>query len=140
MLARMLIDEGLELLDDEACAGLLAEGHVGRVGITIAGLPVILPVNYEYIGGDVVFRTGPGSKLRAASNRAVIAFEVDGYDAGRHDGWSVLVIGRSAIVDDALELAELERLGLTPWADGLRDAYVRLRPEMVTGRRIVVES
>ena len=135
----MLIDEGLELLDDEECVRLLADGEVGRVGITIAGLPVILPVNYAYVDGDVIFRTGEGSKLHAASNRAVVAFEVDGFDTRWHRGWSVLVIGRSAIVDDPGERADLERRGVMPWAGGPRDAYVRLRPEMLTGRRIVAE-
>lgn len=135
----MLIDEGLELLDDEECVRLLADGEVGRVGITIAGLPVILPVNYAYVDGDVIFRTGEGSKLHAASNRAVVAFEVDEYDTSWHRGWSVLVIGRSAIVDDPAERADLERRGVMPWASGPRDAYVRLRPEMLTGRRIVAE-
>ena len=79
----MLIDEGLELLDEEQCRGLLESTQVGRVGVTIAGLPVILPVNYALVDGDVVFRAGEGTKLHAASGRAVIAFEVDAYDAAR---------------------------------------------------------
>jgi uncharacterized protein len=135
----MLIDEGLELLDDDECARLLGDGEVGRVGITIGGLPVILPVNYAYVDGDVIFRTGEGSKLHAASNRAVMAFEVDGFDTSWRRGWSVLAIGRSAIVDDPGERADLDGRGVMPWAGGPRDAYVRLHPEMLTGRRIVVE-
>jgi uncharacterized protein len=132
----MLIDEGLELLGDDECAQLLAAGQVGRVGITIAGLPVILPVNYAYFDGDVIFRTGEGSKLHAASSRAVIAFEVDGFDADHHAGWSVLAIGRSSTVDDPIERAQLEQQHVAPWAGGARDAYVRMHPEMLTGRRI----
>jgi nitroimidazol reductase NimA-like FMN-containing flavoprotein (pyridoxamine 5'-phosphate oxidase superfamily) len=132
----MLIDEGLELLDEDECRELLASARVGRVGVTIAGLPVILPVNYGYVDGEIVFRTSAGTKLHAASDRAIIAFEVDAYDAEAHTGWSVLVIGHSLAVDDAVENAALDAHAITPWAGGPRDTYVRLRPEMITGRRI----
>jgi nitroimidazol reductase NimA-like FMN-containing flavoprotein (pyridoxamine 5'-phosphate oxidase superfamily) len=137
MLAGMLIDEGLELLTEDQCRTLLAGEHVGRVGVTLAGLPVILPVNFAFLDGDIVFRAGEGSKLRAAANRAVIAFEVDSYDERARGGWSVLAIGRSSVIDDDRERAELEGR-VTPWASGRRDAYVRLHPEMITGRRIAV--
>jgi len=133
----MLIDEGLELLDEAECARLLEAGQVGRVGVTIAGLPVILPVNYVYVDGDVVFRTGSGSKLRAASSRAVIAFEIDAYDPDTREGWSVLAIGRASLVEDPSEQATYH---VAPWATGDRDAWVRMRPEMVSGRRLVTEA
>ena len=32
--------------------------------------------------GEIVFRTGAGTKLRAAESGDVLAFEVDAYDAG----------------------------------------------------------
>jgi hypothetical protein len=132
----MLTNEGLELLTEEECVTLLAPGGVGRVGVTIAGLPVIMPVNYAYVDGEVVFRTGEGTKLNAATQRAVVAFEVDAFDAGSAAGWSVLVIGRSSVVTDPTELAHLDDYEITPWAGGLRNNYVRLRPELITGRRI----
>ena len=76
----------------------------------MAGLPVILPVNYTYVDGDIVFRTGEGTKLHAASNGAVIAFEIDEYDARAHEGWSVLAVGRAEHVTEPLELAALDEL------------------------------
>ncbi len=135
----MLIDEGLELLDEAQCKELLATKRVGRVGITIGGLPVILPVNFVYVDGDVVFRPGEGSKLHAASDRTVIAFEVDAYDTDERTGWSVLAIGRSSIIDDESERAAIDQHEVVPFATGRRDAYVRLHPEMLTGRRIVAD-
>ncbi len=132
----VLIDEGFELLTTEECLDLLAPGGVGRVGVTFAGLPVIMPVNYAYVDGEVVFRTGEGTKLNAATARAVVAFEVDAYDPGSAAGWSVLVIGRSSVVTDPTELAHLDDYEITPWAGGTRNNYVRLRPELITGRRI----
>lgn len=132
----MLIDEGLEVLTEEQCLELLAVGPVGRVGVTIHGLPVILPVNYALVDGDIVFRTSDGTKLHAATDHAVIAFEVDTQDADSHSGWSVLAIGRSSSVTDEEEQIALDQYEITPWAGGERNKYVRLRPELISGRRI----
>jgi nitroimidazol reductase NimA-like FMN-containing flavoprotein (pyridoxamine 5'-phosphate oxidase superfamily) len=132
----MLIDEGLELLSEEQCVDLLRGAAFGRVGVTIHGLPVILPVNYVFAGGAIVFCTGEGTKLQAATERAVVAFEVDAYDATTRTGWSVLVIGRSVHVTEPGELAQLEGIGLAPAAGGVRHDCVRVDPEMITGRRI----
>jgi hypothetical protein len=67
----------------------------------------------------------------------VIAFEVDRYDSDTRSGWSVLVVGRSSMVTDTAELARLDGYDITPWASGDRSNCVRLRPELITGRRIV---
>jgi nitroimidazol reductase NimA-like FMN-containing flavoprotein (pyridoxamine 5'-phosphate oxidase superfamily) len=133
----MLIDEGLELLTEEQCAELLAPGGIGRVGVTIAGLPVITPVTFVFYEGGVVFRTGEGSKLRTASTGAVIAFEVDDYSPESRTGWSVLAVGRSHEMTDEGEIAVMNGSAPVPWAHGDRVHYVRLEPEMLTGRRIV---
>jgi nitroimidazol reductase NimA-like FMN-containing flavoprotein (pyridoxamine 5'-phosphate oxidase superfamily) len=135
----MLTDDGLELLTEMQCLDLLhtvPAGSVGRVGVTISGLPVILPVHYAFVGGAVVFRTGVGTKLDAATRNAVVAFEVDDYDTRSHAGWSVLVIGRAAIVDADRERAVYAHLEGSPWAHGERHNFVRVYPEMITGRRI----
>jgi nitroimidazol reductase NimA-like FMN-containing flavoprotein (pyridoxamine 5'-phosphate oxidase superfamily) len=132
----MLIDEGLELLTERQCADLLRDASFGRIGVTIAGLPVILPVNYVFAEGALVFRTGEGTQLQAATERAVVAFEVDAYDAATRAGWSVLVIGRSVQVTDPAELAQIEMTDLAPAAGGARHNCVRVEPEMITGRRI----
>ncbi len=133
----MLIDDGLEILTEAQCEALLSSRTLGRIGVTIGGLPAIFPVNYAYVDGSVVFRTGPGAKLRAASRGIVVAFEIDGYDATLQAGWSVLVIGRAAEVTDELELARLAASTLSPWAGGSREYYVRVEAEVVSGRRIV---
>ncbi len=132
----MLLDEDLELLTEQECVELLARGGIGRVGVTIQGLPVILPVTYVCIDGDVVFRAGTGTKLHVASHRAIVAFEVDRYDSDTQEGWSVLAVGRSSIVIDTAELEAINETDLTPWAGGTRSSCVRVKPELITGRRI----
>jgi len=136
----VLIDEGLELLTEAESLELLARADVGRVGVTIGALPAIFPVNYRMIDGAVVFRTGAGSKLRAATSEAVVAFEIDGYDRDARSGWSVLVVGRAEVVRDP-ELAEkVLASGLEPFAGGDRSAIVRIEPGFVSGRRIALHG
>jgi nitroimidazol reductase NimA-like FMN-containing flavoprotein (pyridoxamine 5'-phosphate oxidase superfamily) len=132
-----LIDEGLELLDEAESLGLLAGGEVGRVGVTIGALPAIFPVNYRLVDGCVVFRSSPGSKLSAAASRAVVAFEVDDYNAADRSGWSVLAVGPSEVVHDLDVTFKTLEAGLQPYVDGPRGAIVRIVPSFVSGRRIV---
>jgi hypothetical protein len=40
-------------------------------------MPVAFPVNYRLLGDVIVFRTGPGTKLRAALDQRVVGFQVD---------------------------------------------------------------
>lgn len=121
-------------LSDAECRRLLGIHTLGRVGITSGGLPLILPVHYIYDDGVIIFRTGAGTKLRAAANGDVLAFEVDTYDAESGRGWSVLVLGRATVVT-----TEHEPVGL-PTVDHVTNAernhYVRLFCELVTGRVI----
>ena len=56
----------------------------------MAALPAIFPVNYALLDGEIVFMTGEGTKLRAALERAVVAFQVDHIDEADAAGWSVM--------------------------------------------------
>ena len=133
----MLIDEGLELLEETEALRLLAHGEIGRVGVTMGALPAIFPVNYRLIDGCVVFRSSPGSKLSAAASGAVVAFEVDDYNAADRSGWSVLVVGPSEVVHDLDVTFKTLEAGLEPYVDGPRGAIIRIEPTFVSGRRIV---
>ena len=128
----------LEALSEDECAHLLHTAGVGRVAISMGALPVILPVNYAMLDGDIVIRTGAGTKLDAALRGAVVAFEIDQVDPVYHAGWSVLVQGRASEISDVVELARAAQLPLQPWADGHRDRFVRIRTERLSGRRLVV--
>lgn len=126
--------QGLEVLSPTECWALLASVPVGRVGFTEAGEPVILPVNHSCVGHRVVFRTARGELLHEALMVRPVAFEVDGYDAERRTGWSVLVRGRVTLAGDELRL---DALGLDAWADAIeRDDWVAIVADEVTGRRI----
>lgn len=118
------------------CLSLLATVPLGRVGLSIEALPVVLPVNFVVVDGDIVFRTVDGTKFHAAARGTVVAFEADSYETSGRSGWSVLVQGKSEIITDPAELAKLSRLPIDPWAvDGSADRFVRISTTMVTGRR-----
>jgi nitroimidazol reductase NimA-like FMN-containing flavoprotein (pyridoxamine 5'-phosphate oxidase superfamily) len=127
----------LEALSRADCLRLLAE-HPARVGRVAAAAerPDILPVNYVLDGGTVVFRTAAGKKLDAAVRGRYVAFQVDTVDAGWRNGWSVLIRGWAEEITDPEELARVRRLPLDSWAPDTQDHYVRITPEIVSGRRL----
>ena len=127
---------GLETLPFDACLQLLASVPLGRVGFHADGEMMILPVNHAIDGQDVVFRTAHGSKLTAAEEQDLVAFEADDYDQQTRSGWSVVVTGRAAVVYEDAEIQRLDRLGLHPWATAVEHPFwIRIRPTSVTGRR-----
>jgi len=127
---------GLEVLDREECLRLLERATLGRVGVTTAALPSVLPVNFRLAGDRIVFRTGTGTKLAAATRNAVVAFEVDDIDPVNHTGWSVVVTGVARPVVDPDDLARLNGLGIARWAAGDDGHVVEVSLEIVSGRRI----
>lgn len=128
---------GIEIIDRDECAALLRADEIGRLAILDGGRPLILPVNYLVDGDDIVFRTGPGTKLDQGP-RAPACFEIDQFDRAHSSGWSVVVTGRleeittyrGALFDRA------NGLPVHPWAAGPKDHVMRLVPSSITGRRI----
>ena len=86
------------VLDEAECRRLLARAVIGRLAYTEGALPAIQPVHFTVHDGQVVIPTRVGSKVAAASMGAVVAFEVDEYDAASRTGWNVTVVGPSAVV------------------------------------------
>jgi nitroimidazol reductase NimA-like FMN-containing flavoprotein (pyridoxamine 5'-phosphate oxidase superfamily) len=114
------------------CRRLLATRALGRVGLTSGALPVILPVEYAYEGDVITFRTAGDDKLRAAADGHVLAFEVDAYDAESGGRWSVHVLGRATVVNDAAN--EPQTLLEVQPAEAAPGQSVRLRCEIIEGR------
>jgi nitroimidazol reductase NimA-like FMN-containing flavoprotein (pyridoxamine 5'-phosphate oxidase superfamily) len=127
----------LETLDRGECLRLMATVPVGRIGVSIGALPAILPVNFALIGTSIVIRTVPGTKLDAATRRAVVAFEVDSYAPDGLSGWSVLVRGVCSEITDPGEREVVGRSPLRAWAfdEGIAERLVRIEASFVSGRR-----
>lgn len=130
----------LEAISEEECRQLLAATKIGRVAVTVGAVPAIFPVNHAVLDGAVVFRTSDGTKLDAALRGTVVAFEVDEADPDKEVGWSVVVVGVAGQIHEPDDRARARALNLRPWAPGERDHYVRILPEMISGRRIIPRS
>ena len=126
----------MEVLSADECVELLGLVPVGRIAVTVNALPVVLPVNFVVIDQAVVLRTVVGTKLAAATARAVVAFEVDDYEVDGRSGWSVLVQGVASEVTDPVVLDRALLAGIDSWAlDGRADRVVSITMDVVTGRR-----
>ncbi len=126
----------LDLLDRDSCVALIAPGGVGRIVFCESRGPVALPVNFRILDGDVIFRTATLPELTSNLGLGHTSFEVDHIDEALAEGWSVLISGEGHVIVDPSELAQAQAAGVTPWAGGERDVYVRIAPREVSGRRI----
>jgi hypothetical protein len=79
-------------------------------------------------------RTGVGSKLDAATQNAVVAFEVDDFDPTYQWGWSVVVTGVTSEITDPDEVEALRCTPLPRWAPYGNGRIVAISTELVSGR------
>jgi nitroimidazol reductase NimA-like FMN-containing flavoprotein (pyridoxamine 5'-phosphate oxidase superfamily) len=135
-------DVELEELDEAECVRLIAPGGIGRLAFSGSWDLTVLPVNYKFYDGAIVFRTAlHGSTeedLRTGIAQAEyrVAFEVDEVDPVAREGWSVLVQGPAHHLDSESERAQAARAGVETWPGGEREHFIRITPVRITGRRI----
>jgi nitroimidazol reductase NimA-like FMN-containing flavoprotein (pyridoxamine 5'-phosphate oxidase superfamily) len=130
--------DGFRELERYECLRLMAKVPVGRMVYTRRALPAVLPVNFSLDDDGAVFlRTSAASELVRAIEGAVVAFEADDVDAARHSGWSVVVTGSATVVTDPAEHERLARTGPVSWVPASQEVFVRIEPELVTGRELV---
>jgi uncharacterized protein len=127
----------LEVLTEHECFQLLPKVPVGRIVFVDRALPAIQPVNFAVHHRSVIIRTGTRSRLAIAAARTVVAFEIDefGQDSVR-TGWSVVAVGTASQVTDPTELDAVRQLGLQPWAGSVKEFYLRVDIELISGRRL----
>lgn len=132
----------LEELDQAECLRLIAPGGIGRLVYAGRFDLTVLPVNYVFFNGAILFRTAQDSPtdedLRTGISHAEyrVAFEVDQFDADTRAGWSVLLQGPAHHLDSEAEQAEAMKAGVEPWPGGVREHFIRITPARITGRRI----
>ncbi|MFI9749699.1 pyridoxamine 5'-phosphate oxidase family protein [Streptomyces collinus] len=134
----MYANDGFRELERQECLRLLAQVPVGRIVHTCRALPSVLPVNFclDY-DGAVLLCTSAASELVRAIDGAVVAFEADEVHAVAHSGWSVVVTGSASVVTDPAEHERLARTGPRSWVPWPEEVFVRIEPELVTGRELV---
>lgn len=125
-------NDGLEVLDEATSWELLRSQVIGRFGANRPEQgPLVVPVNYAVeADGEIVVRSGPGSKFDLAS-RSVVTLEVDEIDPVHHTGWSVVIEGLARVDYEDEAHADIDT-----WAPGWKPYVIRIRPTQISGRRI----
>jgi uncharacterized protein len=121
-------------LTEAECKELLAQHAAGRVGFMAPEGPQILPVTYQYRNGVVIFRTSPVGPLSGLVRRTSVAFEIDAINEQNHTGWSVLVLGFAEAMAHDYLLTSAWETGPVPWADGIRNLFIEIKPRKISGR------
>ncbi|MGH3479466.1 MAG: pyridoxamine 5'-phosphate oxidase family protein [Nocardioidaceae bacterium] len=124
------------LTRDEALRRL-ASVSVGRLVFTIAGLPAIRPVNHLVDDGAVIVRSDLGSGVSLAEG-TVVAYEADRLDSDTHTGWSVIVTGSAALVEEPAQIERYEKL-IHPWVAKAMTHVIRIEAAIVTGFELAGE-
>ncbi len=83
-------------MDD--CWKYLESSYIGRLAVINGTTPEI--INSVPIERTLVFRTGPGTKLRSLLAGTQVAFETDGLNVYGMEVWSVVVKGLPEPVTD----------------------------------------
>ncbi|OBH14826.1 MULTISPECIES: pyridoxamine 5'-phosphate oxidase family protein [unclassified Mycobacterium] len=128
-----LLDDGVSILPVNECWELLAGVTLGRLVTSVGGQPEIFPVNYVVQRHTVLFRTAEGTKLVSTAINNKVLFEVDDHNVA--EGWSVIIKGTARSLRTNEEIEEAERAQVMPWTPSDKSHYVRIIPEIVTGRR-----
>ena len=137
-----MADRMIEELDEAESLRLISAGGIGRIAYQSRFGPAVLPVNYKWHDGAVVFRTTRHSALDEDLQTGIsggdykVAFEIDEIDKIGRQGWSVLIQGPAHHVEGEAERAAAEQAGVQPWPAGERELFMRIVPNRVTGRRI----
>jgi hypothetical protein len=128
-------DRVFEVLDDDECRHLGTTG-TGRIGFTDGALPAILPVAFALRDGQVVISARRDSSVVRAVRGAVVAFQVDSYDAAARTGWSVTVVGPTRLASDPVAVAGVEDMQFS-WRPPPPDrCYISVQLGLVRGWRM----
>lgn len=129
-----------EVLQPRDCWNLLRSVSLGRLALWAGDHPEVFPLTYLTDQETIIFRTGPGTKLSAVLGGAPVALEADEIDAQTNVAWSVVVKGRARELEHTDEFLASNAPRLIAWEPGTKDHFIRITPEVVTGRRFLAAS
>src|SRR5215471_5904599 len=124
-----MADRMIEELDQDQCLQLISGGGIGRIAYTGRFGLAVLPVNYAWQDGAVVFRTAANGPLDEDLRTGIanadyqVAFEIDSIDLEAQQGWSVLIQGPAHHVTGTEE-DTVRQAGVESWAPGDRELFV----------------
>ena len=110
-----MADRVIEELNEAESLRLVSPGGIGRIAYGSRFGPAVLPVNYKWHDGAIVFRTARHSAMDEdlqtgiAGGDFIVAFEIDEFDIPGRQGWSVLIQGPAHHVEADAERRSAER-------------------------------
>jgi hypothetical protein len=123
------------------CRRLLDTERLGRIALSVAALPSVVPVFYRVVDDRIVLGVEDQSLFAALSDN-IVAFEVDHVDQETKVGWTVLVVGRSRPAPD-LSLSVFAIPGIESSQDGLvgpPDRLIGISIDRLSGQRTIEPS
>ena len=126
-------EPALAAVGQAECWQLLAGADVGRFAVVAGDGVDIFPVNFLVKNDVIYFASAPGSKLIDLTLNPQVAFEADGIADRRR--WSVVVKGTATRLGFDTEIEESGVKELHSMAPTEKWNYVRIDPQVITGRR-----
>jgi nitroimidazol reductase NimA-like FMN-containing flavoprotein (pyridoxamine 5'-phosphate oxidase superfamily) len=128
-------DATITTLGAEECWEVLSTRTVGRLATAVGGEPEIFPISFAVADRRLYFVTSPGTKLVELVVNSRVAFETDEHT--EHEATSIVVKGVAELLESDVDLAEAQASGVVPFLDDGRDAWVRITPTHISGRRLM---
>ncbi|MFZ0015597.1 MAG: pyridoxamine 5'-phosphate oxidase family protein [Acidimicrobiia bacterium] len=90
----------MEALTRDEAIEILTEAKVAHLGLVVDDEPYVTPMSFVVDGDRILFRTEPGTKLRAMREHPRVCVEVSEFDEESGDWVSVIVKGTAVETDD----------------------------------------
>ncbi len=116
-----------EITDRAVMEEILREQEVGRLATAVAGVPYVVPVNFVYSAGHIVFHGArDGLKMRNIDANPTVCFEVDTHEKKEADSpcdytymyMSVVARGKATPVENPMRRLALFRRLVDKYAPG----------------------
>lgn len=127
-----MTDNAVHEMSQDECWEKLSATHFGRIATAVAGEVSITPFNFVVHDGKLVFRTAEGTKLVGLVVNSSVAVEID--EVGESTAWSVIGKGTARMIDSFSERHRFEEIELRPWVDTVKEIFVEVTLDEVTGR------
>lgn len=117
-----------EIRDWVEMEGILREAEIGRLGTCAGGKPYVVPLNFAYDNGKIVFHCARrGKKLENIAQNSRVCFEVDSGQVIQADEpcdfsfryRSVIAYGEASVYTDPRKMVEALRLLVDKYALGM---------------------
>jgi hypothetical protein len=124
---------GTRELSDDECWQVLGDSGIGHLALRAHPVGVdIMPINYLVADRQLFFRSGPGNKLKNLMRHPHVAVQVERLQDG--SWFSVVLKGEAVRLDSDEDIERSGVLDLAPAQPGEKFNYVRIIPDVISGR------